>query len=1130
MISETEETLRTILMWYLGRATRTLSVSELWRVAQNYGYETSYMDFELWLMEQSDWVEDVPTGGKRLCLNVVPPVSPPVEVQEKDGNASLPFALMETGSVQRLVSYAADVVREEGKAISAYAQTLGSRFLITNKMLHGNPAECIRVSSHENPDLAKNLSQGGQAAYYGFPLLLEWIETANGDFADMKITPVFVTRLQIQAYPDRVLLQADQTWPRLNPEIMNKAKAKDRGFISENLDSAPEKYESLNSRFKMVGSTLQQHRLADPISAYALRPFLDVKSLQREDAGIYNAGAVFAGEGSSYTQGLLKELAELKTRTETDLSQTALGVLVRNMKENASEESGGTLIAPLSAQQDGPGLNHEQEAAVQRAFSNRVSIVTGPPGTGKSQVVLSILLTATQQNKSVLFASRNHKAIEVVRDKLHQIADTPLSLLQLGGSNDKTVAEELSRMSALPVYRTGEHAIALNQRIRSTIQRLHDAERKITHYAELQASKMELMDERDRLWHLLTGKKNAVPAVEPDLLAAQLAEPFKQIKKLEEKIGKYPAILQRLLLRLKAKAIAPILEKWALDCQNALSWSDFQWPADKVNLHALYRRMLDLIQMLRVQQSCIKVENQLKELGIPIEIYQEILGYKSDLGPLTAEWMKRRFKTLLADHPDSMSVNEALQIVLNHLSRSARQRADENRKQAYAQAFKKNLEILPCWAVTNLSAAGRLPLTPGLFDLVVIDEASQCDIPSSLPLFYRAKHTVVIGDPLQLPPISNLSSDTESQLLRHHEMTDIRYDHLNYSRNSLFDAVRRVTPYTASTFLARHYRCHPDIIGFANTSHWYDQNLEVFTRLDALKRPHYWKAGVTWVDCSSNASNTFNRYYLKEEVDKVTQIVYELLTKHSYQGTVGVVSPFREMVDKIRANVERTVDARFLQAASFEAQTAHGFQGDERDVIVYAMGIHSEMARGSAWFVAENSNLFNVALSRARASFIVVGDKTAVGNFTFEGRPVKYLQDFVGYVNRLENPEIPSQDAGTMTDILFSPEQLWEKAFYEQVLLPLNAPVVSQYRLGPYRLDFALLPKGGARKLDIEVDGETWHKDVAGKRLKHDLDRDVFVMSQDGGSWDVMRFWVYEIRDELETCKARIQSWMKLNT
>ena len=74
----------------------------------------------------------------------------------------------------------------------------------------------------------------------------------------------------------------------------------------------------------------------------------------------------------------------------------------------------------------------------------------------------------------------------------------------------------------------------------------------------------------------------------------------------------------------------------------------------------------------------------------------------------------------------------------------------------YYMLFPKVTRVLPCWAVTSLSARGRLPFEPGVFDLVVIDEASQCDIASALPLLYRARRAVIIGDPLQLKHVSTV--------------------------------------------------------------------------------------------------------------------------------------------------------------------------------------------------------------------------------------------------------------------------------------------------------------------------------------------------------------------------------------
>ena len=79
-------------------------------------------------------------------------------------------------------------------------------------------------------------------------------------------------------------------------------------------------------------------------------------------------------------------------------------------------------------------------------------------------------------------------------------------------------------------------------------------------------------------------------------------------------------------------------------------------------------------------------------------------------------------------------------------------------------------KTLPCWAVTSLSVKSKVPSMPGFFDLLVIDEASQCDIASALPLLFRAKRVVVIGDPKQLTHISQISESQDIQLLGRYEL------------------------------------------------------------------------------------------------------------------------------------------------------------------------------------------------------------------------------------------------------------------------------------------------------------------------------------------------------------------------
>ena len=133
----------------------------------------------------------------------------------------------------------------------------------------------------------------------------------------------------------------------------------------------------------------------------------------------------------------------------------------------------------------------------------------------------------------------------------------------------------------------------------------------------------------------------------------------------------------------------------------------------------------------------------------------------------------------------------------------------------YYSLNQKVSHLLPCWAVTSLSARGKLPFTAGYYDQVVFDEASQCDIASALPLLYRAKSAVIIGDPQQLSHISRIQKRQDQQLLDRFDLV-VEFVQWAYSSNSLFEMARAYAASEDIVDLRDHHRSHADIINFSN--------------------------------------------------------------------------------------------------------------------------------------------------------------------------------------------------------------------------------------------------------------------------------------------------------------------------
>lgn len=142
--------------------------------------------------------------------------------------------------------------------------------------------------------------------------------------------------------------------------------------------------------------------------------------------GIYNRAIVILGKRSPYTQGLEYELKNLSEAAEPALAATALGNWLSGKFGKTEASNSQPLIEVLP-------MNSEQRAAVESALVSPHTVVTGPPGTGKSQVVTNLLINAAWRGMKVLFASKNNKAVDVVEARVNGLGNRPV-LLRLGSN------------------------------------------------------------------------------------------------------------------------------------------------------------------------------------------------------------------------------------------------------------------------------------------------------------------------------------------------------------------------------------------------------------------------------------------------------------------------------------------------------------------------------------------------------------------------------------------------------------------------------------------------------------------------------------------------------------------------
>ncbi|MDL0129152.1 AAA domain-containing protein [Halobacterium salinarum] len=267
------------------------------------------------------------------------------------------------------------------------------------------------------------------------------------------------------------------------------------------------------------------------------------------------------------------------------------------------------------------------------------------------------------------------------------------------------------------------------------------------------------------------------------------------------------------------------------------------------------------------------------------------------------------------------------------------------------------------------------------FDTVIIDEASQISTPIGLLAMATAKKWVVVGDHNQLLPVlKTINTDSGRPP----------------AGASIFNLLR--DRFGEDTWLRTHYRSVPPIIGFAR-EHVYNSNIEVAdTEEDTITTPAHLQSDDLFVDhilnepvsmvATSNEQGWRKRYgspFNKQEADVCVQLVARLVQDYGLDpDQIGVITPYRGQRNVIRD----ALDSDY----AVDVETVDGFQGRERDVILYSV-VGTDP--GSLKF-AGDQNRFNVAATRPKSKLIVVGNVDRIDAKTEHDN---ILRSFVTYTD-----------------------------------------------------------------------------------------------------------------------------------
>ncbi len=813
---------------------------------------------------------------------------------------------------------------------------------------------------------------------------------------------------------------------------------------------------------------------------------LPLPKTEEDQAGdIHNSGVVMkVSAGRHTTHNLIADLKKIAGDPNM-LAEGPAAVLLGQASPD--------VLPPLTHHPTIADSSLNQDKVIHSAMENAFTVVTGPPGTGKSQVLVNVVAAAVARRNTVLIASKNHRAVDVVVDRLRLASPQCVAVRARLASERAKVAADIERtleqVSPKVAAADGEETWArVEESLRPLRAELHEwtklkadrADREAAREAILAALPPGARTDVD-LPRLAAARAEACRAL--DAFSARLGW-FARRRRHQGRLARAHQALARLADLLGAAddikaCLAPVEGKPRRTRTPRNIFRTFEQRVDALEAAARHRlRIHEIDARLRTLPHKHQFDDRLHE--------HNRARQEAGLGILEARWNAVR-RGNPAARQKALALVASLKTMVSHARES---KAHQDARRNALRAVPGALPALPVWAVTNLSVRTNLPLERGLFDLVIIDEASQCDVASALPVLVRGKRALIVGDDNQLLHIASLGDVRERLLAQKSGLTDDQADEFSHIHTSCFALARSRVP-AGPILLDLHFRSHAAIIGFSSRQ-FYAGNLELCSPATPPKtlQPFEW----IHTDGRSERGGVNGRSRLnREEAEEVIEAIKrDLQTYRDNDCSVGVVTPFAAQAELIRELLRERFgpDPVFTGSKKLVAATAHRFQGDERDVMYFSPVIDRHLREPEVRFAA-NRNLVNVALTRARKRLVIVGDIKACRAHD------NALSELARYARRLEK----SGFHGPL-----------ELALHDR-LRDEGIAVRKDVEVGPHRLGLAV-EHGGVR-LDIEYDGAAFGP---GKDELAERDRDV-----EGAGWTVLRFSPRELSRDLEPCLERIR-------
>lgn len=438
-------------------------------------------------------------------------------------------------------------------------------------------------------------------------------------------------------------------------------------------------------------------------------------------------------------------------------------------------------------------------------------------------------------------------------------------------------------------------------------------------------------------------------------------------------------------------------------------------------------------------------------------------------------------------------------------------------------------DIFPVVLVSPNICSSILPLQSNLFDVVLLDEASQLRLEDTYTALLRAKIKVISGDEHQMPPVDYFEQDTTSINL---EADRNEVDKALYlaESESLLEFGNNLNPNEIHTsYLDFHYRSqHPYLIAFSNAAFYGSRLVSLPQTKDYQPIAFYHSPQGKYGEQHTN----------EVEAQAILSYLIEQYepSQEGHYPSLGIATFNTAQRDRIKDLIHEQMiqDDTFRHKMNaigkyqdWFVKSLEDVQGDERDVVLISTTFAPDQAgkfeEKFGWLNSpQGYRLLNVIITRAQQRIAV-----------FSSIPTEFYRDFTSQIIEKGNQgkgilyaylsyceAIDQQDEAAIENILNLIQQACrednnpqlyleqdqglqeEMADYLEKIVPADC-LIPNYRLGDYVVNFVVLdPETRVPKIAIECDGAIWHNDK--QAYIYDMHRQKMLEQQ---GLQVVRTW-----------------------